>query len=139
MKLYIIDSKLLKHLSSHDNNPSYLVDNSLWYHDLDFASEELAKKVIISAPKKVSLYTALWHPELSGLLGANEVLTPSYIKALSTYFDEIQQHADYYKQYDDTPYFENIRSLMLVLYNLIWITSNIPPEEYNEYFIKIDN
>lgn len=59
MKLYIINSKLLKHLPSDDDKQSYLENKSFRYYNLALASEELVNKVIISAPEKVSLYTAL--------------------------------------------------------------------------------
>lgn len=131
MKLYIINSKLLKYLSSSDNKQSYLENKSFRYYNLVFASEELAKKVIISAPEIVSLYIALWHPEQSGLLAANGVLTPSYLKALLMYLEELKLHTDYYRQYSGF----DLASLIRILYNLIWAINHIPQEKYNEYSI----
>lgn len=131
MKIYIINSKLLKYLSSSDNKQSYLENKSFRYYNLVFASEELAKKVIISAPEKISLYIALCHPEQSGLLAANGVLTSSYLKALLMYLEELKLHTDYYKQYDDS----NLAALIRILYNLIWAINHIPQEKYNEYSI----
>ena len=132
MKIYIIrNSKLLKYLSSSDDKQSYLENKSFRYYNLDLLSEKLAKKVIISAPEKVSLYIALWHPEQSGLLAANGVLTPSYLKALLMYLEELKLHTDYYKQYDGS----DLTSLMLVLYNLIWAINHTPQKKYNEYSI----
>lgn len=131
MKIYIINSKLLKHLPSDDDRQSYLENKSFRYYNLEFASEELAKKVIISAPEKVSLYTALWHPEQSGLLAADGVLTPSYLKALLIYLEELKLHTNYYRQYGGS----DLASLIRLLYNLIMSTNLIPQEKYNEYSI----
>lgn len=131
MKIYIINSKLLKHLQSEADAQSYLENKSFRYYNLAFASEELAKKVIISAPEKVSLYTALWHPEQSGLLAANGVLIPSYLKSLLMYLEELKLHTNYYRQYSGS----DLASLIRLLYNLIMATNLIPQEKYNEYSI----
>lgn len=131
MKLYIICRDTIRHKIVKDGGVSYKRDNIFWSNELNDNLKYLAKHIYIYAPNKIYLYDALWRPKKSTLLGELGVLTPSYVKAIFMYCEDL---ANRVADLDGFTYCDSVElnSLVCSFANTL---NAIPHEKYGNYII----
>lgn len=131
MKLYIICRDTIRHKIVKDGEVHYKRDNIFWSNKLNDNLKYLAKHIYIYAPNKIYIYDALWEPKKSTLLGELGILTPSYVKAISMYCEDL---ADCMADLDGSAYCDSVElnSLVCSFANTL---DTIPHEKYGNYII----
>lgn len=111
-------------------------DNTFWHGNITHNLVDMADHCICECPNKTTLYEMLWDPEVSGLLAKDEVLTTSYIKALSVCLNDLKEHKDFYEKYNPKNGWGNYNNLVNFVKDLLTAIDKIPQKEYNKYTIE---